>query len=47
MYQIGHCAEGSLPFYEISAIEFADATDELGGRCSELHDELGRSSSFV
>ena len=47
MYQIGYCAEGSLPFYKIQAIELADTTDELGGRCSGFHDERGRSSPFA
>ena len=47
MHQIGHSAEGSLPRYEISAIELADATNELGDHCSELYDESGCSRSFV
>ena len=47
MNQIGHCAEGSTSFYKTRAIELFDATDKLGGRRSELHDERGRSSPFV
>ena len=47
MYQIGHCAESSLPFYKIRAIDFADATDKLSGRCTELHDQRGRSRPIV
>ena len=47
MYQIGHRAEVSLPFNIIRSIKLADATDELGGSHSELHDERGRSSAFV
>ena len=43
MSQIGHCAEGLLPFYKLRAIKLADAMDELRGRCSRLHDERGRS----
>ena len=46
MCQIGYSEEGSLAYYEIRAIELADATIELGGRCSGLHEERGRSSSF-
>ena len=30
-----------------SAVTLAHFSDELGGRCSGLHDERGRSSSFV
>ena len=30
MYQIGHRAEGSLPFNILRSIELVDATDELG-----------------
>ena len=47
VYQIYHWAEGSLPSYEIHAIELAHATDELGGRCSGLQNDHGRPSSFV
>ena len=47
MYQIGHCAEGLLQFHKTRAIKLADATDDLGGRCSGLHDGRGRSSLIV
>ena len=47
MYKIGNCTEGLSPCYEMRAIELVGAADELSDRCSGLHNEHGRSSSFV
>ena len=47
MYKIGHWVEGSLPSPKIRSGELAHVSDDLSDNCSRLHDEYGRSSSFV
>ena len=36
-----------MPFYKVRAMELSDATNELGCRCSGLHDKRELSSPFV